>query len=200
MLKITPNSSLTVAPCLSYRQSVFRWWKSRQKGRIGQGWVPGSSVFKCCSPCQFSSAYSRQALKACAWKLCIRYNEMSHASKSDASTSPSASSFRFSVLNLPSQCIPAKQKIHQLDFGLMSSSVIAHASPVSPFLMAVEKRGDMQTWQPVSWQLCFWKAGCCLWSGFQWMCPIFNMYRWSWLCDQNDSKWGVPGEKERWMY
>lgn len=140
MLKITPNSSLTVAPCLSYRQSVFRWWKSRQKGRIGQGWVPGSSVFKCCSPCQFSSAYSRQALKACAWKLCIRYNEMSHASKSDASTSPSASSFRFSVLNLPSQCIPAKQKIHQLDFGLMSSSVIAHASPVSPFLMAVGKK------------------------------------------------------------
>lgn len=33
--------------------------------------------------------------------------------------------------------------------------------------------------------------------------PFFYMYRRSWLCDQNDSKWGVPGEKEdteRWMY
>lgn len=47
------------------------------------------------------------------------------------------------------------------------------------------------TWQPVSWQLCVWKAGCCLWSRFQWM----NL--WSRVWDQNDSKRGVPGEKEK---
>lgn len=47
------------------------------------------------------------------------------------------------------------------------------------------------TWQPVSWQLCVWKAGCCLWSRFQWM----NL--WIRVWDQNDSKRGVPGEKEK---